>query len=223
MSGFQLASLSGPLCEEPLCGVCFIVEQWDVTTTNTTTDHDDSVNQNGNEDVNDFHNYGPLSGQLISTMKYACRKSFQTQPQRLMAAMYTCDVQATAEVLGKVYAVLGKREGQIVSEDLKDGTNIFNIKASLPIAESFGFTDEIRKRTSGLASPQLVFSHWEIVTSDPFWVPTTEEEILHFGEKADFANQAAKYMNMVRKRKGLFVEEKTVEHGEKQRTLTKNK
>ena len=132
-------------------------------------------------------------------------------------------MQATAEVLGKVYAVLGKREGQIVSEDLKDGTNIFNIKASLPIAESFGFTDEIRKRTSGLASPQLVFSHWEIVTSDPFWVPTTEEEILHFGEKADFANQAAKYMNMVRKRKGLFVEEKTVEHGEKQRTLTKNK
>jgi len=45
--------------------------------------------------------YGPLSGQLISTSKEACRKAFQTQPQRLMAAMYTCTIQATAEVLGK--------------------------------------------------------------------------------------------------------------------------
>ena len=40
-----------------------------------------------------------------------------------------------------------------------------------------------RKRTSGLASPQLVFSHWEVFDLDPFWVPTTEEEIAHFGEK----------------------------------------
>lgn len=61
------------------------------------------------------------------------------------------------------------------------------------------------------------------MTSDPFWVPTTEEEIQHFGEKSDVENQGAKYMNSVRRRKGLFVEQKTVEHAEKQRTLTKNK
>lgn len=63
----------------------------------------------------------------------------------------------------------------------------------------------------------------QIISSDPFWVPTTEEEYLHFGEKADSANQALKYMNAVRKRKGLYVEKKIVEHAEKQRTLSKNK
>jgi hypothetical protein len=42
------------------------------------------------------------------------------------------------------------------------------------------------------------------------------------GDKADFENQAKKYMNEVRKRKGLFVREKLVEHAEKQRTLMKN-
>lgn len=63
----------------------------------------------------------------------------------------------------------------------------------------------------------------QIIPSDPFWVPTTEEEYLHFGEKADSENQARKYMNAVRKRKGLYVEEKIVEHAEKQRTLSKNK
>lgn len=67
-----------------------------------------------------------------------------------------------------------------------------------------------------LCVPQVIFS-------DPFWVPTTEEEYLHFGEKADSANQALKYVNAVRKRKGLYVEEKIVEHAEKQRTLSKNK
>lgn len=63
----------------------------------------------------------------------------------------------------------------------------------------------------------------QVISSDPYWVPTTEEEYLHFGEKADSANQVLKYMNAVRRRKGLYVEEKLVEHAEKQRTLSKNK
>lgn len=63
----------------------------------------------------------------------------------------------------------------------------------------------------------------QVIPSDPFWVPSTEEELLHFGEKADSENLARRYMNAVRKRKGLRVEEKLVEHGEKQRTLKKNK
>ena len=64
--------------------------------------------------------------------------------------------------LGKMYAVLAKRNGRVLYEDLKEGTSIFNITALLPVAESFGLSDEIRKRTSGLASPQLKFSHWEV-------------------------------------------------------------
>ncbi|XP_061855490.1 elongation factor-like GTPase 1 isoform X2 [Colius striatus] len=267
VSGFQLATLSGPMCEEPLMGVCFTVEKWEINkggeTLSTSSQHVgecDTVEHKQNEDtpltssctdaicsVNEHQDssqrvskspekvskhkgeisladcYGPFSGQLIATMKEACRYALQAKPQRLMAAMYTCEIMATAEVLGRVYAVLSKREGRVLQEEMKEGTDVFIIKAVLPVAESFGFADEIRKRTSGLASPQLVFSHWEIISSDPFWVPTTEEEYLHFGEKADSENQARKYMNAVRKRKGLYVEEKIVEHAEKQRTLSRNK
>lgn len=49
------------------------------------------------------------------------------------------------------------------------------------------------------------------------------EEYLHYGEKADSENRARIYMNAVRKRKGLSISEKLVEHAEKQRTLSKNK
>uniref|UniRef100_A0A8B9RAC6 Elongation factor-like 1 n=1 Tax=Astyanax mexicanus TaxID=7994 RepID=A0A8B9RAC6_ASTMX len=237
VSGFQLATLSGPMCEEPLMGVCFSVESWEMKLAPQFTQQDSSESGGSNEaeassssaggqsrwrgDVTDC--YGPFSGQLIAAMKEACRHAFQAKPQRLMAAMYTCEIMATAEVLGRVYGVLSKREGRVLNEEMKEGTDMFIIRAVLPVAESFGFADEMRKRTSGLASPQLVFSHWEVISSDPFWVPTTEEEYLHFGEKADSANQALKYMNAVRKRKGLYVEEKIVEHAEKQRTLGKNK
>ena len=54
-------------------------------------------------------------------------------------------------------------------------------------------------------------------------MPTTEEEIMHYGEKADTENRALVYMNNVRERKGLKVDKKIVEHAEKQRTLTKMK
>lgn len=39
INGFQLATLAGPLCEEPLMGVCFIVEDW---TFKETSDEDTS-------------------------------------------------------------------------------------------------------------------------------------------------------------------------------------
>lgn len=37
----------------------------------------------------------------MSAVKDGCRRSFQAQPQRLMAAMYSCNILANAEVLGK--------------------------------------------------------------------------------------------------------------------------
>ncbi|XP_068693562.1 elongation factor-like GTPase 1 isoform X1 [Montipora foliosa] len=286
VSGFQLATLAGPLCEEPLMGVCFVIEEWtsvendgssvptgcpgktelegsisskeeepahegkndcqrnfrdsentdfeealkaerdEVDEGNSSSEHDP---RNGNcrntgekySSSKKLDRFGPFSGQLMSAVKEGCRRAFLLQPVRLMAAMYTCEIQATAEVLGRMYAVVAKREGRVLKEEMKEGSDVFDVTAVLPVAESFGFAEEIRKRTSGLANPQLVFSHWEVVDIDPFWVPTTEEEYTHFGEKADSENQARKYMNSVRRRKGLYVEEKTVEHAEKQRTLKK--
>ena len=43
-----------------------------------------------------------LSGQVISTMKEACRQTFLQWSPRLMLAMYSCDLQAP----GIVFAIL---------------------------------------------------------------------------------------------------------------------
>lgn len=123
VSGFQLATLSGPMCEEPLMGVCFSVERWDAQTSAAPQQHQDvpEDNEEPRETPTDEPEgeaaeagrvrrrqegasadcYGPVSGQLIAAVKEACRHAFQAQPQRLMAAMYTCEIMATADVLGK--------------------------------------------------------------------------------------------------------------------------
>uniref|UniRef100_A0A914XF52 Elongation factor EFG domain-containing protein n=1 Tax=Plectus sambesii TaxID=2011161 RepID=A0A914XF52_9BILA len=182
ITGFQLRCSQGPLCEEPMRGVGFVVDEW---TTDQSTD----------ATVPDTDSHGPSFGQIIACIKEGCKLAFQAQPQRLLVAMYSCVIRANSDILGKVYAVLAKRKGRVVLEDMKEGTNVFQVTAVLPVIESFGFCAEIRTKTSGLASPQLVFSHWEVVDVDPFWVPTTEEEVMHFGEKADSENQARRYMN----------------------------
>ncbi|KAG1470378.1 hypothetical protein G6F56_002721 [Rhizopus delemar] len=168
-TGFQLSTLTGPLCAEPMTGVCYIVQAVDIHP-------DDSVNADG-EPVDVRSRLHIIQGQVIAATKEACKQGFLDWSPRLLLAMYTCDIQATAEVLGRVYGVISKRKGRILSEDLKDGTHFWQIHALLPVVESFGFPDEIRKRTSGAASPQLVFSGFEMLDEDPFWVPTTEEEL----------------------------------------------
>lgn len=73
--------------------------------------------------------------------------------------------------------------------------------ASTSLTRSLTPLAEIRTRTSGAASPQLVFYGYETLDQDPFWVPTTEEELEDLGEKADRENIAKKYMDAVRRRK----------------------
>ena len=61
------------------------------------------------------------------------------------------------------------------------------MKAFLPVAESFGFTQALRAATSGRAFPQCVFDHWEALNGDPY-----EEN-----------SQAGKLVKSIRARKGL--------------------
>ncbi|KAH9841508.1 P-loop containing nucleoside triphosphate hydrolase protein [Rhodofomes roseus] len=205
-AGFQLATFQGPLCAEPVEGLAYLVESVE-------------VDREGIEQERQHNRMAQVTGAFITSVREACRNGLLDWSPRLMLAMYTCDIQASTDVLGKVYGVVAKRRGRIVSEEMKEGTEFFTVRALLPVVESFGFADDIRKRTSGAASPQLIFSGYEMLDLDPFWVPTTEEELEDLGEKADRSNIAKAYMDSVRDRKGMFVDRKIVEHAEKQRTL----
>lgn len=192
VSGFQLTTLSGPLCEEPMHGVCFVLREWNsgngtkedekqfskTEAVNIDAKAPSAANSSDSHPTETFlapvstatlssaghisNNSSLSSGQLISAMKEACRRAFLARPTRLMAAMYNCRIIATAEILGRLHGVIGRCNGRVLSEEMKEGSVVFSVDALIPVAESFGFAEELRKKTSGLASPQLVFSHWEV-------------------------------------------------------------
>jgi len=74
-----------------------------------------------------------------------------------------------------------------MGEEPVSGTPLVIVKAYLPVAESFGFTQHLRSMTSGRAFPQCVFDHWETIMTDPF----------------DPASKSGALVEAIRKRKGL--------------------
>ncbi|KAI9860779.1 MAG: Cytoplasmic GTPase/eEF2-like protein (ribosomal biogenesis) [Trichoglossum hirsutum] len=206
---FQLATSQGPLCDEPMQGVAVFLE--DVALDVATAEEDAARSS---------ERLGRLTGEVIKTVRGSIRQGFLDWSPRLLLAMYSCEIQASADVLGRVYGVITRRRGRILSESLNEGTPFYSVLSLLPVAESFGFSEEIRKRSSGAASPQLIFQGFEMLDQDPFWVPFTEEDLEDLGELADRENVAKRYMDRVRERKGLFVSgKKLVQNAEKQKTL----
>jgi ribosome assembly protein 1 len=134
--GFQIITQNGPIAEEPMMGVGFVLEgvveapRGDAAASEPAT-----------------ANFG---GQVIAAVKEACKWAFLAQPVRIMTAMYICDLLCTSGSLGKVYAVLAKRNSKILSEDMQEGTDSFVVRALIPVTDSFGFAEEIRRKSSGL-------------------------------------------------------------------------
>uniref|UniRef100_A0ACD5ZYR5 Uncharacterized protein n=1 Tax=Avena sativa TaxID=4498 RepID=A0ACD5ZYR5_AVESA len=208
LSGFQFATNAGPLCDEPMWGLAFIIEPY------IFADNSDAAHQSDQ--------YNIFSGQVITAVKEACRAAVLQNNPRLVEGMYFCELTTPTEQLGSTYAVLGKKRAKILKEEMQEGTSVFTVHAYLPVAESIGFSNQLRTVTSGAASALLVLSHWDAIPEDPFFIPKSQEEIEEFGDGASIGpNLAKKLMNSVRRRKGLHVEEKVVEHGSKQRTLAK--
>ncbi|KAF8817860.1 elongation factor Tu GTP binding domain-containing protein, partial [Cardiosporidium cionae] len=249
ISGFELACLAGPLAEEPVRGVAFLVESIRLKE-HFSSSHSSSpyLMVGGDSDIHSNSSapssnptpsfsereeataassrslpYGPFTGQIMSTMKECCRKALlQRGFTRIQEAMLRIELQCEQEVLGRAFNVLAKRRAQILAEDLKEGSSMFAVDAIIPASESFGLAQDLRSKASGKVSLHLQFSHWELLDEDPFpEASMTEMEMEEEGGHP--MNTARKIINDIRKRKGLITEEKVIIAAEKQRTLGRNK
>jgi len=138
--------------------------------------------------------------------------------------MYLCSLVANPENYGIVYNLLNKCRGKVISEECQDGTNYFLMELMIPLVTSFVFHKGVRLQCNGLAYPQLVFNGFLINEEDPFFIPTTEEELEDHGIGDILPENPAKVLiEDVRKRKGLTVDKKIVIDAEKQRTNKRNR
>jgi elongation factor 2 len=166
VSGFQWATREGPVAEEPMRSCRFNI--LDVTL------HADAIHRGG--------------GQIIPTARRVLYAASLLAEPALLEPVYLVEIQVPEQAMGGVYGVLTRRRGHVFSEEQRPGTPLFNIKAYLPILESFGFNGDLRQATSGQAFPQSVFDHWQILPG---------------GSPLDPTSKVGAIVTTMRKRKGV--------------------
>ncbi|KAK3833642.1 MAG: P-loop containing nucleoside triphosphate hydrolase protein [Linnemannia gamsii] len=128
-------------------------------------------------------------GQIIPATRSAIYASVIVAEPGLMEPVYLVEITCPEQAMGGIYGVLNKRRGHVIGEEQRAGTPLYIVKAYLPVAESFGFTADLRQATGGQAFPQSVFDHWEMLNGELGVDPKLETLVL-----------------AIRKRKGLKVE-----------------
>merc|ERR1719397_26405 len=208
INGFRSATLAGPLCDEPMQNVAFIIEEVTLA--------------RWKDEIYGPDPFGPFSGQVMSTLRDAYREAFLACAPRLVQPMYKVNLQVSSGVIGRISNVVSRRRGRILSEMMVEGTDRFEIQAMLPVVGSFQLGTELRNATGGNVIPQMSFCGFEVIWEDPFWTPTTLEEVSEYGGTLHEAiarnNHARALIRHVRQRKGLEIEEKVVKVATKQRT-----
>lgn len=164
VAGFNWVTREGPIIGEPMRGVRF-----DLTDALVHADPK--------------HHGSP---QVLPAARRVFSAAVLMSAPRLVEPLYLLEVQCPRTVIGAVYSVICGRRGQILDE-ASQTANIAVIRATLPVAESFGINAELRSESGGAAFPQLTFHSWEFVPEDP----------LAPGSKA------AALVRQIRKRKGL--------------------
>ncbi len=81
----------------------------------------------------------------------------------LLEPIMRVEVTTSPEFFGDVLGDLNRRRGQIIGSEERGGSQV--IRAHVPLAEMFGYVNELRSMTSGRASYTMEFSHYEEVPS----------------------------------------------------------
>lgn len=145
VAAFQWATKEGVLADENMRSIRFNI--LDVVL------HADAIHRGG--------------GQIIPTCRRVCYASVLTANPGIQEPVYLVEIQCPETAMGGIYGVLNRRRGHVFAEEQRPGTPLYNIKAYLPVMESFGFTADLRAGTSGQAFPQCVFDHWQLMPGSP--------------------------------------------------------
>lgn len=170
---FRNAAREGALANEPMRGCRFNLT--DVTL------HADAIHRG--------------QGQIMPAARSCIYAAELLSDPAIMEPVYLVEIQCPDRAMGGIYGVLNRRRGHVFYEEQRLGTPLFNIKAYLPVNESFGFTADLRMGTQGQAFPQCVFDHWQLMPGSPL----------------DATSKVNAIIKAVRKRKGLAEEIPTLD------------
>lgn len=149
VGGFKWACNEGPMCEEKVRGV----KMW----VNDVVLHADAIHRG--------------MGQISPTARRVTYAGiFQAKPS-LLEPVFLVNITCPQPLVGSIYNVMSMRRGNVFDEGDGMAGGVANMKAYLPVAESFGFSQALAEATSGAAFSQLMFDHWQLMDSGEFRDP----------------------------------------------------
>lgn len=169
VGGFKWACNEGPMCEERVRGLKLYI--------NDVTLHADAIHRG--------------MGQISPTSRRVTYAAIYLGKPALLEPIFLVNITCPQAIAGSIYNVMSMRRGQVFDEGDSMAGGVANMKAWLPVAESFGFSQGLAEATSGAAFSQLQFDHWQQLDG---------------GEFNDPESRLGKIIAQIRTRKGLAAE-----------------
>jgi elongation factor 2 len=169
VGGFKWACNEGPMCEEKVRGL----KVW----LNDVTLHADAIHRG--------------MGQISPTSRRVVYASMYLASPALLEPIFLVNVTCPNALVGTIYNVMSMRRGSVSDEGDGMAGGVANMRAYLPVAESFGFSQAHAEATGGAAVSQLQFDHRQLRDGGDFKNPE---------------DRLGKIINGIRVRKGLTPE-----------------
>lgn len=152
VGGFKWCCNEGPMCEERVRGIKLVV--------NDVTLHADAIHRG--------------MGQISPTARRVTYAGMFMAEPCLLEPVFLVNITCPSNLVGSIYNVMSMRRGNVFDEgDGSGGGGVAQMKAYLPVAESFGFSQALAEATSGAAFSQLMFDHWDLLDGGDFRDPTS--------------------------------------------------
>jgi elongation factor 2 len=151
VGGFKWACNEGPMCEERVRGIKMVI--------NDVTLHADAIHRG--------------MGQISPVSRRVTYAGIYLANPALLEPIFLVNITCPNNIVGSIYNVLSMRRGNVFDEGDSMSGGVANMKAYLPVAESFGFSQSLAEATSGAAFSQLMFDHWQMLDGGDFKDPTT--------------------------------------------------
>jgi len=151
VGGFKWACNEGPMCEERVRGL----KMW----VNDVVLHADAIHRG--------------MGQISPTSRRVTYAGIYLAKPCLLEPVFLVNITCPQAITGSIYNVMSMRRGNVFDEGGAMAGGVANMKAYLPVAESFGFSQALAAATSGAAFSQLQFDHWQTLDGGDFKDPET--------------------------------------------------
>jgi elongation factor 2 len=176
-SAFQWCTKEGPLCEENMRGIMF--KLMDVTM------HADSIHRG--------------AGQIMPPTRRACFAAEMMATPTLQEPVFLVEITCPQDAMSGVYNVMNMRRGCVFEENQREGTPLMQVKAYLPVSESFGFVSALRAQTSGQAFPQCVFDHWDTMQGNAMEEGKMQDLVLAVRKRKNLKHEMPKLVDYLDK------------------------